>query len=414
LFTAVAVSPTTGNPVVAFLDSNATTSPIHVYQCKSGCATSSAVWSALGDVDGLGASPFTNPGTYEDPRPLDVAISSDGATVWVAYGTGPALTSGGRAACSLWLASNSLTAPGAWGYTQISATGSLCNSNDTFTNPSAAAAAGSQYGRWLSLALDSSNRPAVFYTAESNPSIAASTSNVAPTQDLPTYTACSGTCGTVATASLGPTVISGPMSGRWSSLKFDNNNNPAAVFFADQQPGNNHSLIWVRCGTAPCTVTGGWVGQFIEISNSTSDIGRFARLDMARPNTLGNAGGFSAPRVAYFDLTNNRLKLASGTSNSAFPTWTLAVVDTAIDPGAAGTAVSLALDPTTGNPQIAYRKANTLTFANATSLSGPFQFFSLTPRGIAASMAATPGGVRISHQGLNAGAPVLETWSLGQ
>jgi hypothetical protein len=148
------------------------------------------------------------------------------------------------------------------------------------------------------------------------------------------------------------------------------------------------------------------------VDSTSADVGRFASLDLAAPNTLGNANATYAPRIAYLDkvAANGNLKLANKSGSGV---WSSAVVDTAIDPTAVGTAISLALDPANGNPRIAYRRANTLTVASSTSLTGSFLFTSLGTSGVSASLALSPtGGVRASHQG-TVGTPILEIWEIG-
>jgi hypothetical protein len=201
------------------------------------------------------------------------------------------------------------------------------------------------------------------------------------------------------------------MSGRWPSLKIDGSGFADAAFYLDSAGTGfaANSLAYTTNSS----------GLFVPVQvDAAVDVGRFASLDLARPNTLGNNTTIYAPRIAYLDkgATNGAVKLASTIAGAA--SFTKTVVDTAIDPSSLGEAIALTIGQRSGSPRLAYRSGASgfLKFASSVSLTSNFQF--LTPPatgGASVSMARTPlGGFRISYQGSSVGSPDLEVQVIGQ
>jgi hypothetical protein len=436
LYTAIATDPTSGNPVAAFLDGD--TGDIHVQRCTSGCATSSPTWSgtSIPDVDVLGPDPFITPSLDEDPRPLDIKVGSDG-TIFVAYGTGPSTPTAGHTtvACSAYLASFGPTAT-SWTYATIRTATNVpppfggtvgCSNADTFTGssfsnpllfPSTLIGTATQEGRWLSLALDpTSSQPRVVFEDQfatlfcTAPAFGSCTPPPAsPSSRTPVYLTCTLAAGPSLSCTAPVSIAAGgsAMSGRWPSLKIDGSGFADAAFYVDSA-GTGFAATSLAYTTNSS-------GSFVAVQvDSGGDVGRFASLDLAKPNTLGNNTSNFAPRIAYLDkgATNGAVKLASIIDGAA--SFSNTVVDTGIDPSSAGESIALVIDPASGSPRIAYRATGNLKFASSASLTSNFQFLTPTATGGAGiSMALTPlGGFRISYQG-NSGNPQLEVQAIGQ
>ena len=439
LYTAIATDPTSGNPVVAFMDGD--TGDIHVQRCTSGCTTSTPTWTALPDVDVLGADPFVTPSLDEDPRPLDVKVGSDG-TVFVAYGTGPATPTGGHGSsnCSARLAAFGPTAA-SWsyvtifaGFTSLNASGTAGCTNDdrlasstltgstTFTTLTAFVV---HFGRWVTLALDPTSSQPRVVVEEQDGTLSCNTgagtsctppSPIPPTARNPIYSVCtwSGSslaCGGAGSGSIGTP----PMSGRWPSLKIDGSGFAHAAFYVDATSTGipsfaANSLVYTTNSSGSFTAVQADV-------DGVGDVGRFASLDLAKPFTLGNPFSSYAPRIAYLDkgAASGAVKLAAKNIATGFTSTT---VDTAIDPSSLGESIALVIDPSSGDPTIAYRAGSSgfLKLASSISLTSGFQFLApLATGGASISMAETPaGGFRISYQGSSSGSPQLEVQAIGQ
>jgi hypothetical protein len=135
------------------------------------------------------------------------------------------------------------------------------------------------------------------------------------------------------------TAIDGPSVGEYSSMKL-NGGNPVVSY---HDIGNGH--LKVATCTAGCSgASPTWIVTTVDDS---ADVGTYTSLQLNDGN----------PVVAYFDVANKRLKLATCTAAcaTASPTWVLTVVDhTSVD---VGRFPSLQLD--NGKPVISYRdKAN--------------------------------------------------------
>ena len=130
--------------------------------------------------------------------------------------------------------------------------------------------------------------------------------------------------------------------GQFASLKLDADGNPHISYY-DVTNKDLKYAVWK---------SGLWVSTIVDgTSTSADDVGHYSSL--ALYNGL--------PRIAYYDVANNKLKYASYNGTS----WTRTLPND-IDSGTdVGKYASLALDPTTGNPRIAYYDAtsNDLKYA---------------------------------------------------
>jgi hypothetical protein len=141
-----------GRPVFAVYDPSTAGGRVQVWRCTAGCdVPSSATWAQVGgDVDThVGALTWVD---GEEPRPVDVAVDSSGQIV-VAYKTLTA-TDGGIGGCGGAVATFT---GGAWSRGDLG----IASGFGSFSGCSAAGDAGSDLGRWLSLAVEPSGQISV-------------------------------------------------------------------------------------------------------------------------------------------------------------------------------------------------------------------------------------------------------------
>ena len=126
-----------------------------------------------------------------------------------------------------------------------------------------------------------------------------------------------------------------PAAGSYSSLRL-NAGNPVVSYYDAGNGDLKLATCTAGCGSASPT----WV---IVTVDSGGDVGRYTSLQL-------NGG---SPVIAYNDVTNGSLKLATCTAScaSAAPTWVIVTVDR----GSADTGRFPSLQLTGGNPVISYR-----------------------------------------------------------
>jgi hypothetical protein len=133
--------------------------------------------------------------------------------------------------------------------------------------------------------------------------------------------------------------------------------------FADNDGSGNAALYYAGC-TANC-YSGGFASpaqfSFAEVDKSVADVGRFATVNFLPAGGSANAGTNPVLITAYRDRTDKVLKTASCTSSTATFCNSAAHWTTSVVPDAAsadyGRALSLAVD-SGGAPRIAYFDAS--------------------------------------------------------
>ena len=388
-FTATALDPTTGNPVVAWLDIGAASSPLRVAKCTASCNTNAATWTVLPTVDDLGATPFSWVNDFERPRPLDVKVSSTGV-IYVAYGSGPAAPTSGIGPCQMAISSFNGTV---WNHPSIPGAGGSCDAGDTV---------GTQFGRYVALALPGDIPQSVYSYSSHSPNFmtlvdsTCTQTSAALCATNPSYSAAFAMSSPTGTTNLG----------RWVSLAYDAAGNARISYFIDSGLGVT-SLGYSECNSAYC---GNAYSAPVAVL-SGGDVGRFSSVALAAPGALGNATASGQPRIAYLDRTNGVVKLAhcEGACTTA-ASWSTATADDG-NGGAtpSGIDVGLALD-SGGNPRIFSRHSLVGTGIDVTqssSLSSGFSTFTIAG-GFGPSFALTgTNGIRYSlfdSNGLRAGA----------
>lgn len=329
LFTATALDAS-GNPVVATWDDN--TGSVAVSQCTFGCDGPNPVWTQLGpQVDsGIGTMAFAS---YDEPRPVAVAVS--GSSILVAYftGTGSLPTLAGMPPCSVAVAE--YPGFGNW-LVRLMAQGNGC---DAFGN-------GEEYGRWLAMAATST---AVSLVAYHHPASGAGTPvffTGATGQIPPDF---NGGTGYVPAPSgyLGagrwPDVVLDPSGAGALVYRVDGGASGSGIAYVSVAPGptfayapllqvgdarfvhmastgTNRAIVYYDAAAAPVATYASCTG--VDPSGGCT-LGTPQTIpDAATPSYgPGVAVAYDAngnPRVAYLDTWNSKIRVVAGTQAGTF------------------------------------------------------------------------------------------------
>lgn len=365
-FSAVAIEPLTGNPVVAYLDNNS--GRVRVSRCTGGCSSGSPVWTLMPDADtGIGRIDLGVP-INEMARPIALALAPGNLPV-VAYHA--------PASCAIKVASWS---GAAWNVFPLEVGGGNCEAAGARLNSG-------NVGYWLSLALNGSNNPAVAYwkSGGANTEVSYRYCQSGCLGAGPSWTAANVVASGARNSTVGP--------GAWPSLAFSSGNPRVAYYDAP-----NGQLRYAECnnsaGNSNCTAAGSFTTLLAD-DGASGDVGRFASLAVT---STGIA------KIIYRDQKQEDLRYAWCTSTpcNAAGKWQNGVAVSnngwTSDVGWFG---SLALDAS-GNPRASFLDGTgKLSFAQS---SGGAWSYSILDSSIFqlvggnTSLALSPlGGIRVSY-----------------
>jgi hypothetical protein len=330
VFTATVTEPGTGRPIVAWWDNSNGT--VAAAKCTSNCNGANPIWTLLGGVNvDTGLAAMTLPSQEEEPRP--VAVAAAGSNIFVAYHTSSAATTTvgahSRATCGAALAVFNGTT---WAtYQDIAPTTSTSITCD------AGGTAGVSAGRWL--AIDASSAvPVMTYSVVK-----------APNQSEPHFRSCAdAACASLTGLNTDVAVVTssaGILFGRWNNVHVDPSGAVGISYYGDN--GSTRGVAYTSATTIAAANTTIFSYSFPDFnSNASSDVARF--LSMAT-DALGASRFF-----VYRDTINRTAKyLRCGLASTGICSFTVPalIADAASSDYGRGTAA--AYDPN-GFPRVAY------------------------------------------------------------
>ncbi|MBI5236770.1 MAG: hypothetical protein HY886_11070 [Deltaproteobacteria bacterium] len=182
-------------------------------------------------------------------------------------------------------------------------------------------------------------------------------------------------------------------TGYYNSLALTSLGNPRISYYYGAASSNavTEDLMYAFCN-AGCNASGNWIKVAVD---TAGDVGGYTSIAL---------DGSGNPRISYYDFTNGDLKYAwCDSACETAANWTYIAIDNA---GDVGRYTSLALDPTTGAPRISYYDYTNQTLKYAycdASCSNPANWTLVTidgtaDRGRFTSLVLTAAGLpRISY-----------------
>lgn len=317
-FSATAIDPVSGQPVVAFYDN--TNNVVGVYRCTSNCTSFTQLI-----IDPNVGSGLTWRNDHEGPRPLDLKIDGNG-NIFLAYFK--------QNSCGIAFATFPMAQTTRPAVAQVE-NGAGCAPDGSRS---------SEYGRWLSVGLTPAGTPMLAYSA------IVTTATPAPASNIRVAT-CPGSCSSAAAWSkANATPLTDNTFAGWPTLSLASLPTGVGARLAFSS-GYNASFLSGSGTPQYEEQTGGggpsgWSAPVV-IDATAGDLGRYISMDAIKA---------SGPRLAYRDESNGLLKFASCDSSCATATasWTAAVID---GPNS-GRFSSLAID-SNDDVLVAYRDSGT-------------------------------------------------------